>query len=94
MLKFTVLVRLGSINVIKNILTYLILGDSVNQKTYPAQTLAAAVLSKVIVKGGEKENLQFALAWDQPIVKFNSKSGIAYHRYFLHQLQTYSLKIF
>lgn len=84
MLNFKFLVVFGSINVIKNMLTYLVLGDSVNRKTYPAQTLAAAVSSKVIVKGGEKENLQFALAWDQPIVKFSSKSGIGYHRYFLH----------
>ena len=55
-------------------------GDQNNKKTYPGQALAAAVAAKVSVKAESKAEMQFVIAWDQPVIKFGAKSDVHYCR--------------
>ncbi|XP_065059561.1 non-lysosomal glucosylceramidase-like [Rhopilema esculentum] len=51
-----------------------------NRKSYPGQTLAAAVASKTRLLPHQKRDLEFVLAWDMPVVEFGSGKGVKYCR--------------
>lgn len=52
-----------------------------NKKSYPGQTLAAAVAARCHVAAGSKQEMKFVLAWDHPVIKFGSKSDVHYCRF-------------
>ena len=60
--------------------TFSAAGDP-NRKSYPGQTLAAAVAAKARLLPRQKRDLEFVLAWDMPVVEFGSGKGVKYCRY-------------